>query len=256
MAMSKILTIAGQRGGTGKSVTAVNLATSFALLEKNTLLIDTDPQGCATHWCGIKDVDYTYNIASVLSAKVKFTDAIVKTEFSYLDIMPAGFNLFQVAMKLAKHPGNEKLLGLFLKDVEKEYDYVVIDAPSSYGFLSIMAMTAASWLLVCMSILQSSTEDFHGLLRCVKYIRTVHHIPLKIAGLLFNRCETMEEILGFLDYHFLSDAKQMVFNNFIPDDDKIRKSIDRKIPAALHDIKGPAASAYLNLAKEIHFFLN
>jgi chromosome partitioning protein len=256
MAMSKILTIAGQRGGTGKSVTAVNLATSFALLEKNTLLIDTDPQRSATQWCGIKNEDYTYNIASVLSATVKFTDAIVKTEFNYLDVIPASFNLFQVAMKLAKHTGNEKLLRLFLKDIEKEYDYIIIDSPSSYGFLSMMAMTAADWLLVCLSIPQSSTEDFHSLLRCVKYIRTFHDAPLKIAGLLFNRCETMEEILSFLDQHNLSDAKQMVFNNFIPTDEKIRKSIDRKIPAALHDIKGPAAAAYLNLAKEIHFFLN
>ncbi len=254
--MSKILTIVGQRGGTGKSVTAVNLATSFALLEKHTLLIDSDPQRSATHWCGIKDRDYTCDIASVLSAKVKFTDAIVKTEFTYLDIMPSGFNLFQVAGKLAKHSGNEKLLRLFLKDVEKEYDYIIIDSPSSYGFLSMMAMTAADWLIVCMSIPQSSVEDFHGLLRCVKYIRTFHHVPLKIAGLLFNRCKSKEEILSFLDRQALSDAKQLVFKTFIPKDEKIGKSIDLKIPAALHDIKGPAASAYLNLAKEVHFFLN
>ena len=93
--MSKILTIAGQRGGTGKSVTALNLATSLALLEKNTLLIDCDPQRSTTHWCGIKNADYACNIASVLSAKVKFIDAVVKTELRYLTIMPAGFGLFQ-----------------------------------------------------------------------------------------------------------------------------------------------------------------
>lgn len=254
--MSKILTISGQRGGTGKSVTAVNLAASLALLEKNTLLIDTDPQRSATHWCGIKEADYTSDIASVLSAKVKFTDAIVKTEFTYLDILPSGFNLFQVAGKLAKHPGNEKLLRLFLKDVEKDYDYIIIDPPSSYGFLSMMAITAADWLLVCLSIPQSSAEDFRDLLLWVKYIRVLHQIPLKIAGLLFNRCESKEELLSFLDHQTLSDAKQLVFNTFIPKDDKIKKSIDLKIPAALHDIKGPAASAYLNLAKEVHFFLN
>lgn len=254
--MSKVLTIVGQRGGTGKSVTAVNLATSFALLEKKTLLIDCDPQRSTTHWYGIKDADYACNIASVLSAKVKFIDSVVKTEMRYLDIMPAGFDLFQVSGKLAKLSENEKLLRLFLEDVEKEYDYIFIDSPSSYGFLSTMAMAAADWLLVCMSTSQSTTEDFYDLLRCVKYIRTFHHIPLKIAGLLFNRCETKEEILSFLDYQKLSDAKELVFNTFIPFDDKIRKSIDLKIPAVLHDIKGPAASAYLNLAKEIHFFFN
>ncbi len=254
--MSKILTIAGQRGGTGKSVTAVNLSASLALLEKNTLLIDCDPQRSTTQWCGVKEADHTSDIASVLSAKVKFTDAVVKTEFSYLDIMPSGLNLFQVAGKLAKYSKNEMLLRLFLKDVEKEYEYIIIDSPSSYGFLSMMAMTAADWLLVCMTAGQNMAEDFLDLLRSVKYIRTTHQAPLKIAGLLFNRCKTKEEILSFMDHQALSQAKQLVFNTFIPDDDKIKTSIDLKIPAALHDVKGAAASAYLNFAKEIHLFLN
>jgi len=254
--MSTILTISGQRGGTGKSVTAVNLAASLALLEKNTLLIDSDPQRSATHWCGIREADYTSDIAAVLSARVKFTDAVVRTEFTYLDIMPSGFNLFQVAGGLAKHSGNEKLLRLFLKDVEKDYDYIIIDSPSSYGFLSMMAITAADWLLVCMSIPQSSAEDFPDLLRCVKYIKALHHIPLKIAGLLFTRCASKEERLSFIDRQALSDANQLIFNTFIPEDDKIGKASNMKIPAALYDIKGPAASAYLTLAWEVHRFLN
>ncbi len=253
--MSTILTIAGQRGGTGKSVTAVNLAASFALLEKNTLLIDTDPQRSATHWCGIKKADYTNDLASVLSGRVKFTDAVIKTELTYLDIIPSGFNLVQVAAKLAKNPGNEKLLRLFLNDVEKDYDYIIIDAPSSYGFLSMMAITAADWLLVCMSIPQTAAEDFHDMLHCVKYIRSLHQISLKIAGLVFNRCGSREEALSFLDHNALSDAKELVLNTVIPADDTIAKSIGRNIPAALYDIKGRAASAYLDLANEVHLFL-
>jgi chromosome partitioning protein len=252
--MSTTLTIAGQRGGTGKSVTAVNLAASFALLEKNTLLIDTDPQRSATHWCGIKKADYTNDLASVLSGRVKFIDAVIKTELTCLDIIPSGFKLFQVAAKLAKHTENEKLLRLFLKDVEKNYDYIIIDAPSSYGFLSMMAITAADWLLVCMSIPQTATEDFQDMLRCVKYIRSLHQVSLKIAGLVFNRCGSKEEALFFLDHHALSDAKELVLNTVIPKDDTIEKSISRKIPAALYDIKGRAASAYLDLANEVHFF--
>lgn len=252
--MSKNITIAGQRGGTGKSVTAVNLATSLALFEKKTLLIDCDPQGCATKGSGIKDLDYNCDIASVLSAKVKFTDAVVKTACNYLDLMPAGFNLFKVALKLAKTPGNEKILRLFLKDVEDEYDYIIIDSPSSYSFLSVAAMTAADWLLVCMSVHHSSVEDFHCLLRMVKYIRATHSVPLKIAGLLFNRCHSKKELLSFLDNQKLSDVKQMVYETFIPEDETIRQAIDLKIPAALHDIKSPSADAYLRFAKEMHFF--
>ena len=113
MIMGKIITIAGQKGGTGKSVTAVNLAASFALFEKKTLLIDCDPQGCSTQWSGISNKDYNCDISYILSGRAKVVEAIVTTQLDYLDIMPAGFTLFQVALKIAKNPGNEKLLRLF-----------------------------------------------------------------------------------------------------------------------------------------------
>ena len=174
--MGQIITIAGQKGGTGKSVTAVNLAASFALFEKKTLLVDCDPQGCSTRWCSIRDKDYSCDIASVLSARATVVNAIQKTHLDCLDIMPAGFTLFQVALKLAKHPGNEKLLRLFLKDVEDKYEYIIIDQPSSYGFLSVAAMAASDSLLVCMSVHNSCLEDFHNLLKMVKYIRANYNI--------------------------------------------------------------------------------
>lgn len=254
--MSKIIATAGQKGGTGKSITAVNLAASLGLIGKNTLLIDVDPGACSTQWCGISKEDINCDIASVLSGRATVTDAIVKTRVSGLSIMPAGFNLFQVALRLAKNFENEKMLRLFLKDVEKEYEYIIIDSPSSYSFLSAAAMTAADWLLVCMSVDHSSTKDFSCLLQMVKYIRATHQVPLKIAGLLFNRCETKEEIGSFLEKQDLLDVEQMVYKTFIPDDENIKLSIDLKIPAALHNIKSPAAAAYLGLAKEMHFFFN
>ncbi|MFH2090874.1 MAG: ParA family protein [Pseudomonadota bacterium] len=254
--MSKIITIAGQKGGTGKTVTAVNLAASFALFEKKTLLIDCDPQGCSTQWCGVSDLDHTCDIASVLSAKARFTDAIVQTEFNYLDMMPASFNLFQAALKLSKKSGNEKILRLFLKDVEADYEYIVIDTPSSYSFLSIFALTAADWLLVCMTPEHSSMQDFKNILKMIQYIKTVHKVSLKISRVLFNRCKDKDQIHGFLHNQGLLDIEPMVCSSFIPEDENIRQSIQLKVPAALHDIKSPAAKAYLCVAKEIHFSFN
>ncbi len=254
--MSKIITIANQKGGTGKSTTAVNLAASFALMEKSTLLVDCDPQGCSTRWCGIRDKDYHCDIASVLSARATVVDAIKKTHLDYLDIMPAGFTLFQVALKLAKNPGNEKLLRLFLKDVQDKYEYIIIDQPSSYGFLSVTAMAASDSLLACMSVHHNCLEDFHNLLNMVKYIRTNYKVPLKISGFLFNRSETKEDITSFLDHQELLDIKQMVFENFIPEDDNIKNAIDFKTPVVLYDIKSKAAQAYLNFAEELNSFFN
>ncbi len=256
MVMSKIITIAGQKGGTGKSVTAVNLATSFALLEKNTLLIDCDPQGCSTEWSGIKDLDYNCDISTVLSGRARLKDAIVKTEFNHLDILPSGFNLFQLSLKLSKNPGNEKLLRLLIKEIKEEYQYIIIDAPSSYSFLSLSAICAADWLLVCMTVQDNYVDDFYSLLKLIKFVRVTNKIPLKIAGILFNRCKTKNEIASFLKNQNLSDIKQMVYDTFIPEDENIKRSTELKVPIALHDIKSPAASAYLKFAEELHIFFN
>jgi len=252
--MSKIITIAGQKGGTGKSITAVNLATSLALLGKKTLLIDCDPQACATQWSGIKNFDYECDITSVLSGIAKVTDAIVNTRIDFLDIMPAGFHLFQVAMKLSKNTGNEKVLRFFLRDVEDDYEYIIIDPPSSYSFLSVTAMTAADWLLVCMSAHHNAIEDFHSLLQMVTYIRATHDVPLKIAGVLFNRSETKKEVESFIKNQNMSNIKGLIYNTLIPSDRAIQNSVESKIPVVLHDIKSSAAVAYIKAAEELHLF--
>lgn len=251
MAMGKVLTISGQKGGSGKSVTAVNLAVSLAVYKKKILLVDCDPQGSATQWSGIKALGYPFDLSSVLSGRATIIEAIVKTEFKCLDILPAGFDLFPVASKLARTVSNEKILRLFLEDIEADYDYIIIDPPSSYGFLSVAALTAADWLIIAMCPRYNSVEDFRCLLQLIKYIRDTHETSLKIANILFNRCKTNMEINQFLADQNLLETKDLVSHAFIPEDETVKKAIDKKIPLALYDVKSPASSAYLSFAKEM-----
>ncbi len=249
--MGKTLTISGQKGGSGKSVTAVNLATSLALYEKKVLLLDFDPQGSATEWSGAKELGVTFDISSVLIGQSTLAQATVKTQLSCLDILPSGFALLPVSLQLARTVANQKILRLFLDEIESDYEFIIIDAPSSYGFLSIAALTAADWLVIAMTPQGSSTNDFHCLLKLIKYVRMTHEIPLKIAGLLFNQCKTKGEISDFIEGQNLSKTRELVYHTFIPADEAVKQSIDLKLPLALCDVKSPAASAYLSLAREV-----
>ncbi len=251
MGMGKVLTISGQKGGSGKSVTALNLAVSLALYEKKTLLVDCDPQGSVTEWSGTKALGYSFDLSSVLSGRTTIIEAIVNTEFNCLDILPAGFNLFSVASKLGRMVSNEKILRLFLEDIEADYDYIIIDAPSSYGFLSVTALTAADWLIIAMCPRYNSGEDIRCLLQLIKYVRDTHETPLKIVNILFNRCKTNTEINQFLANQNLSETKDLVSHIFIPEDDIVKKAIEKKIPLALYDVKSSASAAYMSFAKEM-----
>lgn len=254
--MGKVITIAGQRGGTGKSVTAVNLATSLALFEKNTLLIDCDPKGCSTQLSGISDMDFNCDMSTVLSAKARLKDAIYKTEFNCLDMIPSSLNLFQAALKMSRTPGNEKALGLLLKDVDQDYDYIIIDTPSAFDFLSISAMAAADQLLVCMVPELSSSDDFNSLLKLVRYIQSAHHVSVKITGVLFNRSGDRALIKQFIQEQKLNDMEPLVLKTHIPKDPAIQTAVQQNIPVVLKDVKSPAAQAYLEAAEEIHSFFN
>lgn len=254
--MSRTIGIAGQRGGTGKTVTAVNLAASLALSEKRTLLVDCDPQGTATHLCGINADELKVDLASVFTARANVEDAIVPTQLSYLDLIPSGINLFGAGMKLSRNPGNEKILRLFIKDIEDEYDYIVIDCPSSVSFMSVCAMAASQSLLVCMDEHRNSYEDFHFFLSMVKYIHSSLSVAVKVAGLLFLRCPGKASVDQFLARQGLEEVKEIVFNTVIPEDPAVRQSIEKRCFCPLYDIKSPASQAYLLFANELDSFLN
>ncbi len=250
--MSKIITIAGKRNKTGKSVTTVNLATSLALLEMKTLLIDCDSQANATAWSGVFDPENNLDLGSLFSGKKDIKDIIHKTDLEFLNVLPSNINLHNAGLRLSKSIENQKMLRIFLKDIEGEYDYIIIDSPSSSDFLALTAMTASDWIIASLRCNSDFMDDLGDLLKMIKHIRKNHGIPLKFAGILVNRCTLQEDQFdSFFDQEELEGVKDIVFKTYIPEDKSVHQTTEISRPAALCDAKNIAATKYLDLAQEL-----
>ncbi|MCK5312319.1 MAG: ParA family protein [Desulfobacteraceae bacterium] len=250
--MSKVITIAGQRDKTGKSVTAVNLAASLALLEKKTLLIDCDSQANSTAWSGVYNSEDNLDLGALFSGRKEIRDIIHKTDLSFMYVLSSNINLYNIGLKLSKRADNQKMLRIFLKDIQDEYDYIIIDSPSASDFLSLTAMTASDWIIASIPCSSSFMSDLGDLLKMIKYIRKIHKIPLKFAGILVNRCDfSKDEIKSFFNQKDLQNVKDLVFKTFIPEDKSVNQTAELSKPVALCDAKSLATTKYLNLAQEL-----
>jgi len=253
--MCKIVTIAGQKGGSGKTSLAVNLAASLSLLENKTLLVDCDPMGSATAAIGVATNGVSRDLGALFSGRAVPADAVAETNLGFLDIIPAGFTLFHAASRLPRNSGNEKMLRTFLGSISDNYDYIIIDSPSSFSFLAAAAMAASDWLLIPLSCRAGSIAEFKTLLKMIRYIKKRLHLHLKIAGFVLNRCSRIDQE-AFLRREENGDIKGIVYRTTIPEDELIPWCAGRGSPVALWDVESPGARAYLNLAREVELFFS
>jgi len=249
--MRNVLTISGLKGGTGKSVTALNLSASLALYGKKVLLVDCDPQARASQWRKLDSKENDHDLAQVLAARIGVPDAVSGTDIDGLDILPAGFGLFSISRKLTRRIDNEKLLRLIIDEIKHDYDIVILDAPSSCGYLSIAALTAADWLAAVVIPDEDWVSDFHSLIRIVRYIRQSHNTPLGIAGILFNRCNSEKQMQNGAVPEVFEKIRPLIYKTMIPDDEMLDKKPPSLGPLSLYDIKAQASQAYLGIAREI-----
>ncbi len=250
--MSKIITIAGKRDKTGKSVTTVNLAASLAILEKRTLLVDCDSQANSTAWSGVFNFEDALDLGSLFTGKKDIKEVIQKTDIKFMHVLSSNLNLHNTGLKLSKNLENQKMLRIFLKDIKDEYDYIIIDSPSSFDFLTLTAMTASDWIIASLCCSTDFMDDLGDLLKMIKHIRKNHGIPLKFAGILINRCSlAKKEIESFLNQKELQNVKGILFDTIIPEDKSVNHTAEFSKPAVLCDIKSLAATKYLDLAQEL-----
>lgn len=250
--MRKIICIANQKGGVGKTTTAINLAASLAAAEKKTLLIDCDSQGNATSGIGIdKSIISTKNLYHSLIGKVPLKDVIVGTQIPFLDVVPANQDLIGIEIEFVNLEGREKKLRNLLKNLDMVYDFVIIDCPPSLGFLTINALVASDSLIIPLQCEYFAMEGLGHLLNTVKLVKTRLNPALALAGILL----TMFDTRNLLSHRVSEDVREhlgkKVFNTVIHRNVRLSESPSHGLPIILYDIRSRGAISYMELAQEL-----
>ncbi len=250
--MSRIIAIANQKGGVGKTTTAINLGASLAVAEKKTLVIDIDPQGNATSGLGVAKDEIERSIYDVLVAEVPAEEVIVpQVHFPYLDVLPATQDLVGVEVELVGRPGRESILRRALAPLRDRYEYILIDAPPSLGLLTLNTLAAADAVLIPIQCEFYALEGLSQLLNTVRIVQRSLNPALQIEGVLL----TMFDGRLNLSKQVAEEAKEYfgptVYRTTIPRNVRIAEAPSFGKPIALYDILSLGAKSYLALAREV-----
>ena len=249
--MARIITIVNQKGGVGKTTTAVNLAAGLAVLEKKTLLIDFDPQGNATSGVGLDKDKLELQVYDALIGKVPMRDTILPTPTHNLWCVPGNIDLTGAEIELVQEFARAHKLREALEPVLADFDYVIIDCPPSLGLLTVNALTAATDLLVPIQCEYYALEGVSQLLATIRLIQKNLNPGLNIIGILLTmfdrRVNLSMQVAREVRHYF----KEKVFRSIIPRNIKLTEAPSFGKPIFLYDIRSPGAMSYLNLATEI-----
>ncbi len=258
--MSEVIVIANQKGGVGKTTTAVNLAASLAVAEKKVLLIDSDPQANATTSLGFHRNDYEFNIYHVLIGTKKLKDIILESELPTLHLAPSNIGLVGIEKEYynkEKEQNREFVLKKAIAKVKDDYDYIIIDSPPALGPMTINALSASNSVLIPIQCEFFALEGLAQLLNTVKLVRKSMNPKLKIRGFV----PTMFSVQNNLSKQVLSDLSQHFKSKLFKDDDDNYIVVPRNVrlaespsfgkPVILYDVKSTGSIAYQNLAQAI-----
>jgi len=249
--MPKIIGVANQKGGVGKTTTAINLAASLAVLEFKTLLVDADPQANSTTGVGFDLHNVTHSLYDCMVNNAGAKDVILKTDIPNLDLIPSHIDLVGAEIEMINYPNREMVLKNLLDAIKDQYDFVIVDCSPSLGLITVNALTASDSVIVPVQCEFFALEGLGKLLNTIKIAQSRLNTDLKIEGILMTmydgRLRLCNQVVSEVRRHF----EDMVFDTIIHRNAKLSEAPSAGKPVILYDAKSKGATNYMNLAKEI-----
>lgn len=249
--MGKIISIANQKGGVGKTTTAINLAASLAAIEHPTIIVDIDPQSNTTSGLGIESKTVTNSVYEVMVGGVDVSDAIRETELPFLDLVPSHINLVGAEIEMIDREQRERILQKAIKNLKEKYDFVIIDCPPSLGLLTINALTASDSVIIPVQCEYFALEGLGQLLNTIKIVRQHLNTELEIEGVLLTMYDTRTRLSDQVADEVKKYFDDRVFNAVISRNVRLAEAPSFGKPALLYDSTSTGAKNYLALAREI-----